>query len=52
MRSFREIKEDIEYLRAWEDVITALLAGNIGYSLFRKFVEGKRRYKKKLEALR
>lgn len=41
MRSYKEVKEDIEYLRVWEDIVSSLLAGNVGYSLFKKFMDGK-----------
>ena len=51
MRSFREIKEDLDYLRVWEDLISSLLAGNMGYALFRKFFEGNNETQEKVRSL-
>ncbi|MEM5834334.1 MAG: hypothetical protein QXQ69_00615 [Candidatus Aenigmatarchaeota archaeon] len=51
MRSFEEIKKDLDYVRNWESLISSLLAGNIAYSLFREFLEGRSEAQEKIRSL-
>lgn len=51
MRSFEEIKKDLDYVRNWEGLISSLLAGNIAYSLFKEFLEGRSEVQEKIRSL-
>jgi len=48
-RSLKEIQEDVEYLRNWEEFATGVFLGNIGYAAIRTYLEGPRKSTRELK---